>query len=100
MNCLWCRNPVRPRDGFASPDFCCQRCEYRFYATGHQLEQDKAHDAKLRAEMSELSAKRDEYQELVEAQRQLEASTAKLAQSAKRAAFACLFLLVMVLLAL
>jgi hypothetical protein len=50
MNCLWCRGPVGKIPSFTSPDFCCSRCEHRFYSTGHKLDEDRDREKRLARE--------------------------------------------------
>lgn len=59
MNCLWCRGTVHQRAGYNSPDFCCQRCEHRFYSTGHLLEEDRQREDRMKAEAWRAECDRD-----------------------------------------
>lgn len=71
MNCLWCRGTVHQRAGFNSPDFCCKRCEHRFYDTGHLLEEDRLRDRNMRAEREHLTALSAEWAERCENNRRV-----------------------------
>jgi len=83
MTCLWCRQSVRPRGGL-NANFCCQRCQYRFYATGHQTAEDMERSAKIRADSAAQRTEEAERRKLETLIRTAEAGIAVLAERRKK----------------
>lgn len=84
MNCLWCRGAVGKIPNYRSPDFCCSRCEHRFYSTGHKLDEDRLREQREADERAARSKQLEdiysEWEWLGKGRRELVEKEAQLAQ--------------------